>query len=626
MKQNNLNIIKKLFAFLCLIFTNLIYGQISQTVNFNVSDFSSSIQIGKDSNQYAHVAIKGLFNLADTGKPVLPVKYLNLIIPPGQNVSNITVSTVKGQDITLTQPVFPAQRPVPMSASASITSFVEPNQSVYSSSNPYPGFFVKVVREGYFDGSNHIVTVAVYPVQYTPASNQLGIYSSVSFTLNFGSVSTPIKVKKVISGDTIHQTQINNALKKMVANPTDIHNFQAQATQMAGISPLTATSWKVPFYGYVVITTSKLAAAFVPLVNWKRMKGYYTGIVIIDSILADPAAIGDPACTLHKLTDNAGKLRQYLKEAYYNHSTQYALLGGDSTQLPIRYGSGIDGSWFYEATNDAKIPSDLYFSEFNGNWNVDGDQYLGEPTDDSVDLNIELPVGRLLCSSAQDVKNWLNKTLLYEQNPGSGSNSYLVKSFMTEEDQLQQEYQAEYVAAYLPSSFTNNIFHETAFTKDTAIMFGAGARMRQNNRGLADSVYFPHGAAVISEMNNHYGLCSSFNHGGPTGYGVCSDSIALYGAQYARSVGGLDSYDALYHGTYNGQSTAIIESGNGLDNLTNANYPFVFYSMSCTTMPYDGFERPAPTVKNFAECFSITGTYGGPAYIGNTRYGWVDYS
>jgi hypothetical protein len=47
------------------------------------------------------------------------------------------------------------------------------------------------------------------------------------------------------------------------------------------------------------------------------------------------------------ITDDAGALRQYLADSYNNGipKTMYALLAGDYTVVPIRYGCGWDLAW-----------------------------------------------------------------------------------------------------------------------------------------------------------------------------------------------------------------------------------------------------------------------------------------
>ena len=122
---------------------------------------------------------------------------------------------------------------------------------------------------------------------------------------------------------------------------------------------------------------------------------------------------------LLQLQIHAGSVRQYLHDAWLNGITTWALIAGDyntdyNKQVPIRYGYSGD-----------EIPTDMYFAELHCNWN-NGDRTYGNNTDYFPDIF----VGRLICSNGQEITNWTNNVLKYEQNPGNnGDYSYLLKSF-----------------------------------------------------------------------------------------------------------------------------------------------------------------------------------------------------
>ena len=64
------------------------------------------------------------------------------------------------------------------------------------------------------------------------------------------------------------------------------------------------------------------------------------------------------------------------------------------------------------------------------------------------------------------------------------------------------------------------------------------------------------------------------------------------------------------------------ESANGLDNLTNKDYPMIVYSTSCTITPFDVIEG-LEEYPNIGQSLTLGKDYGGPALIGNTREGLV---
>ena len=69
------------------------------------------------------------------------------------------------------------------------------------------------------------------------------------------------------------------------------------------------------------------------------------------------------------------------------------------------------------------IPSDLYYSCLDGNWNADADSLYGEGYDssaspgDAADLLPEVWVGRAPVKNATQAQLFVNKTLTYEKTP-----------------------------------------------------------------------------------------------------------------------------------------------------------------------------------------------------------------
>ena len=73
--------------------------------------------------------------------------------------------------------------------------------------------------------------------------------------------------------------------------------------------------------------------------------------------------------------------------------------------------------------------------------------------------------------------------------------------------------------------------------------------------------------------------------------------------------------------------------GNGLDNITNFMYPSFSYSASCTVMPYDSpkyqnYGSYTPDYDelswNFGQSYTMGHNYGGVAFLGNTRLGYIE--
>ena len=364
------------------------------------------------------------------------------------------------------------------------------------------------------------------------------------------------------------------------------------------ISMVTAEPMDIglPYYEYCIITTQHLKDSFSRLVAWRRQQGTDAGIVCIEDILDNPYITGD---TVSHIYDDAGKIRQYLQYAYNNAEgkTKSVLLGGNANNFPIRYGCKSSKSPNDTISLWEKVPTDLYFSELTSNWNLDGDQFYGEVTD-HINYGYSIATGRLLCETPEEIEHYTNKLLRYELNPGNGDFSYLKKALYTQADEMQADNQAQAIADEL----------ETFFPIDTIF-----SELPGHNSPITVS---PSGSDVIAEMRNHYGFTSWLNHGNPTSFTVRSDYY---------------KYNPYGVSAVQGNTPFITaESGNGLDNMDNAYYPMIAYSIACTLAPFDTYTDSDGftynQTPNIGQSFTLGGNYGGPAIIANTRSGYTDIS
>ena len=180
--------IKIISIMLFILFTiSPLIAQVSHSVSFLQSDIVFKTVTGGDSVDYTQIEMGSLQFIDKTGKPELPVKYVKLIIPSEEDVNNILINSVQSKDLSGTYLVYPNQPAIPTSIYAQEPKFIQPDPAIYSSDLPYPSNVIEVAHHGYFDGSNHIVTLAVYPLQYYPLSKKLQFYSQIDFTLEMQS-------------------------------------------------------------------------------------------------------------------------------------------------------------------------------------------------------------------------------------------------------------------------------------------------------------------------------------------------------------------------------------------------------------------------------------------------------
>ena len=593
---------QKLFYYIVIILlliNSRIYGQINHKVSFSEGYSIKKVE-RSNGNSYFHIDMHGMITTDTLGYPALPVKFINLLIPANSKATGITVNQTEKQTINLDYRIEPVQYPEQTGDDDQSHGFVDPDKDKYNSEALYPSTQATIVEENFFRG-NRIITVAVYPFRYSPAKNELEVATSIDFTLNYSKGESNNENQVAIDESSL----AGKVLKYIVDNKEDVKTYGVQhkkesSTQLKkskstqSLKSIQTTNGISVSANYVIVTSAALAPYFNDFMNWKRRKGIDVELVTIDSIYAHYT--GD---LVSGISDNAGKVRQFLNDAYNDgDGIDYALLAGDNTIVPIRIGYAGNNATF----NNFIVPTDLYFGELNSDWKKDDDDRYGEIVD-SIDFSQEIFVGRIMVTTTDEVKNWTKKVKIYESNPGCGDPSYVTKAFFTEADDMQREGQAQYVLSRM-----------SWVGADTTVF------REQGGYNTSTTPAFPTGNDVITEFNNHYGFCSFMAHGSPRNVAVSTKLTNEDCSSCKHFVTGLDN------GPEN-NNYGITESGNGFDNMTNSDYPSIYYSLSCTTMPLDDFDYvSSSSERNMGECYTCISNGGGPAYLGNTRAGWVSYS
>jgi len=570
------------------------------TYSFNQQDVAISTK-SRGNTEYSVVRFNNLISSGEPGKPELPVKTVNLIIPVNSEISSITVNSDL-EELSGLFLVAPAQ---PETVNGQAPQFVEPDANVYGSATPFPANIVKTVSYGYYDGCNKIASISISPLQYRPSARKLILHKNITFTFNFRS-STDKTVQpayRLAKDATVYNHYFNqivdNYSEKQFSPPVVSYN---QAVDLN-------------LYNYLILVPPGYKEAFKEFKAWKEEKGNLVKIVSYDEISNTGDDLSAPAPTI---TDKAGQIRKYLSTEYSTGALAYVLLVGDEgnfteAQRPTR--RALVGS---KPLDDGDYsPSDLYFSDFNGNWDSDNDGIFAE-SPWGFDMASEIYVGRLIVPynytdiGSQQVKNWTAKLIGYEQNPGLGNRDYLKSLFFCQTDQFEKMENP-----VLPvKDFIENQGFSLKYVKD-------------GEDGIA-----PSGLSVIGMMEGK-GLVFFDGHGLKNKIGTANINNGIphylnipdgsnntpFGFTY-----GINSLDC-----YNDESV-FKEDGNGFDNLF-VNYQYqIAWSNSCESAAFQIFlPRDGNNALSMAEAFTTaTGQgYCGPAYIGSTGltpmncYPWI---
>lgn len=585
---------------LCL---SVLLSAVSYSVNFSIAD----LELSQEDRGYDIIRTDETLITTERSKPELPVKFVNLIIPCGMEVDDINITTQQ-QNVNGDFTVNPSPGPMVITDPPSPA---EPDSNIYNSSEIYPNQPVEVLSHGYFDGANRIVSLAIYPVQYIPNENTLIFNNNIDFSLSFTSSESPVAIPqyRLSKYDALY----NNALRSIVENDIDVDTYK--------FNPEIIEQHREGDFDMIIIGEDEYASDFSDFITWKEKKGMRVLYISYDTASFDTNFPNGDNWGNHPINDKAGKIRTCLKEYYEYHGTVYALIVGGTTDfdqtpqpndeiLPVRYGcrhvdydnqAWIDPNvlgWAPD-NNFYRIPADLYFSDFDGDYDVEGNPngYYGE-TNDDIQSEPEIFVGRIIISEQEDADNheqihkWIDKLITYETNPGYGDFDYLDKTVLFD----------GFWGVTGSGTIYDGVFD---YLLNSHFSFYEEVNPTHNPQ-------FPTGAYVIDKMNEGFGLSHFYWHGDKTKI----DNKAGSGGNYL--VCGLNYHDDFY----------TSEPSNGFDNLLENGKYSVSYMISCQTGSYDksnntnGFNHWGDRISMAEAYTSYLDKVGGPAMVANTNNGY----
>jgi hypothetical protein len=557
-------------------------GQVnsSEGINRIIHDiyFSQDDLILEKEQGFDVVSLRGCPRLRDEGQPNLPVKFVHLVLPPNCAVSGASVTNAVSIILEGKFRILPTQPDLRTDGSFA-APWVDPDPTIYNSISAYPAQMIEIVNEGYL-GGNHLVTLAVTPFQYRPATGELLFYSSLTVDIQLDQVKRIPAASYAKVRPAKAERLCQRVLNRLVNNKEDVVSFNYRYN--LSLQPENSSDETTTYYEYIVITSPELATSFQPLIDWKIKKGIKSCVVSLDSIL-----------TSYTGKDDAEKLRNFLIEAYYK-GTVWVLLGGDEHVVPIRYAY---------PTNTTSVPSnasqqicDLYYSDVDGDWDFDNDGVWGEPQSDRPDVYPDLFVGRVPASDADEVSAFVDKLLCYERNPGGGALDYLTRALWISSDQMRDWDEGIGQHGLLSPSIPSN------FNQDLTGLV-------ESPTGAAENPAGPGGGTCVETMNQGWGIIGILAHGKSSGFVAKSNLTNGDPKSWVLTQPGGDD-------------------GNGyMPNLTNFQKYGIAYSISCSQGALDVDEYPymggEPCVGEF---YPLVPQKGGVAFLGYSRWGWVSIS
>lgn len=366
-----------------LLTVNLLIGQqLKMTYTFENPNFIER------HDGYTETVMSGCMNLGDEGFPLLPAFSGQILIPQGKQVKEIRITSVQYSEPISGINIVPASRPFPFSEPAPTDYRPQPSADIYQSAKPYPSALISDVSTQFMAGFS-IALFNLWPVEFNPTEKSIRFVTSIEIEIETYNATQTV-LQPAFYGESTHQRLIS-----IVSNSelSETYTF----TNLRDFDQL----------DMLIITKGTYVTAFSGYASYKTQRGFLTEIVTTEEIYSNyPGA------------DNQEKIRNCIKDYYENRGISYVILGGDSdtqnsTQNTIPHrGFYVDTGF---GTIDENIPSDMYYSCLDGNWNSNGNNRFGEPGEE--DIFAEVIVGRMCIDSNAEVENMINKLIKYQDTP-----------------------------------------------------------------------------------------------------------------------------------------------------------------------------------------------------------------
>ena len=265
------------------------------------------------------------------------------------------------------------------------------------------------------------------PMVYYPSLQKAGYYSEITITITTEKSAASAEALKNLSPSL----KVLNRVQQFAQNPDLINRYPQKKSAATG-------------YQVLIVTKQAFSSGFAPLTALYDSLGITWQIATVENISAAMSG-----------ADTQEKIRNFIQQEYQQNGIEYAMLGGDVEIVPHRnfYCSVLSGGSYYTAFD---IPSDLYYSGMDGNYDANNNGIYAE-VDDVADLLPDVSVGRLPFSTAQEQTNIIHKTIWYRahQKANEQARPLLAAEFM---DQGTMTFGQDYLELMVNDRTDNGYF------------------------------------------------------------------------------------------------------------------------------------------------------------------------
>jgi hypothetical protein len=381
----------------------------------------------------ARISLVGGVPVGEPGQPETPAVPAYVEIPDGERVTGVSFEAAGWAPV-------PSDAGRIRAAAALSPGFPirgsEPDPALYAADAWFPAAAGIAGPGGGVRGRN-LASLALRPVRVRPASGAVEVATSITVRIETAPDLSPDRLvrKRVVAEweEEFARTSPRagrglEALTPSWTSTARVESARLPGTQSGGgaFAPSVVPSVEGSPVQYLIITNNLMQSQMQRLADWRTRTGVPTVVRTVEFIQANyPYGF-----------DLQDRIRRFIREAYEQWGITHVLLGGDTDVIPPRYGR----TTFF---GGAYIPTDLYYSDLDGNWNADGDSLFGEAYQelsapgDNVSLFPDVYVGRAPVITVAQAQTFVDKVLQYSRTPVG---DYENKSLFAGEVLFPQDY------------------------------------------------------------------------------------------------------------------------------------------------------------------------------------------
>ena len=454
--------------------------------------------IAIDANGYHKITLPGYKSYAVPGYPDLPTKLLRFALPPTALEETIRVEYTEEKTVSLG--TFVIESLPAMATWVDFNKIIDRVPEIYSQDTFYPEHPVE------YHGLSQmrkwrIVTLKYTPFQYNPLSQELKFIPQASIRIIYEQAGMSATTQ-IASVDTIMDRRaselLENSRQGVEWYTTELENLRQN----------------VETHNYAIITTNTIQDNSTKLEDFQSYlvgKGFSPILVTEDDygVLTGQAPDG-----------TAEKIRQWLINNYQGLGIEFVLLiGNPDPDDPSSVSDSVGDvpmkmCWPRNHESSYKeSPTDYFYADLTGNWDLDGDGYFGEYDGDrgvgGVDFFNEVYVGRIpvYAGGIAKLDSVLSKIITYGNAVAIDwrENVLLPMSFSDPTTD----------GAYLAEEMVDNYLTPENMT--IYKMYMQGGVCSGADSDFSSSEELISGATKNRWMNNPYGLVWWWGHGSDTG-------------------------------------------------------------------------------------------------------------